>query len=322
MRRLVRLALQAAPSDLPVLITGETGTGKEALARLIHRRSGRPRNLFAPFNCTNLPRELVEAQLFGHRRGSFTGAHRHADGIVRAVDGGTLLLDEIGDLDLEAQPKLLRLIERNEIHPVGQPGPLVVDVRILAVTNADMAQLVAEKRFRKDLFYRLNIVHLHVPPLRDRPTDVPPLVRHFLRLYADRYGKKKLQVSGRAMEMLMRHRWPGNVRQLANELRRLAVLLGSGGVIRPGDLRFAPADPVSASGAAEPTASTAEPLTETVTLSIDQPLADAVAQVERAVIRRALQLADGSRGAAAQRLGISRRALLSRRRRLKLNAPP
>ncbi len=322
MRRLVHLAMRAAPSDLPVLITGETGTGKEALARLIHRASGRPRDSFAPFNCTSLPGELAEAQLFGHRRGSFTGAHRHAAGIVRAVDGGTLLLDEIGDLDLRSQPKLLRLLERNEIHPVGQSRPSIVNVRIVAVTNADLMQLVAEKRFRKDLFYRLNIVHLHVPPLRDRPTDVPPLVRHFLRLYADRYGKEKLQVSGSAMEMLMCQRWPGNVRQLANELRRLAVLLASGGVVRTGDLRLAPADPISASAAAEPSASSAAPPTETVTLSTEQPLADAVAQVERAVIRRALQLADGSRGAAAQRLGISRRALLTRRRRLKVDAPP
>ena len=322
MRRLVHLAIRAAPSDLPVLITGETGTGKEVLARLIHRASGRPRDLFEPFNCTSLPAELVEAQLFGHRRGSFTGAHRHAAGIVRAVDGGTLLLDEIGDLDLRAQPKLLRLIDRNEIHPVGQSRPTIVNVRILAVTNADVAQLVAEKRFRKDLFYRLNIIHLHVPPLRDRPTDIPPLARHFLGLYAVRYGKENLQISGGAMEMLMRQHWPGNVRQLANELRRLAVLFGRGGVIRPGHLPFAPADAASAAEAADRPEAAAELPTETMTLSTDQPLADAVAQVERAVIRRALQLADGHREAAARRLGISRRALLTRRRRLKLDPLP
>ena len=314
MRRLTNLARQAAPSDLPVLITGETGTGKEVLARFIHNHSGRPRELFAPYNCTSLPADLVDAQLFGHRRGAFTGAHEHALGVVRSVDGGTLLLDEIGDIDPRVQPKLLRLIESREVHPVGESRPSIVDVRILVTTNADLAQRVQEQRFRKDLFYRLNIVHLHLPPLRERRRDVPPLVRYFLHLFATHYGRQRLQMSGEAMEALMQYAWPGNVRQLVNEMHRLVVLAPGGTRITTQRLPFlqrghSTPDPPDASR-------------ETVTLSTDQPLATALEEVERALIVRALDSVDGRVTAAANRLGISLKTLRAKRRRLKIEPVP
>ena len=313
MRRLTNLAQQAAPSELPVLITGETGTGKEVLARFIHSHSGRPRELFAPYNCTSMPADLVDAQLFGHRRGAFTGAHENALGVVRSVHGGTLLLDEIGDIDPRVQPKLLRLIESREVHPVGESRPSIVDVRILATTNADLAQRVQEQRFRKDLFYRLNIVHIHIPPLRERRRDVPPLVRYFLHQFATRYSKQRLQMSGDAMEALMHYPWPGNVRQLVNEMHRLVVLATGGTRVTTQRLPFLlHGDGVPAPAAAR----------ETVTLSTDQPLAAALQEVERALIVRALDTVDGRVTAAANRLGISLKTLRAKRRRLKIEPVP
>ena len=314
MRRLTNLAQRAAPSDLPVLITGETGTGKEVIARFIHHHSGRPRELFAPYNCTSMPADLVDAQLFGHRRGAFTGAHEHALGVVRSVDGGSLLLDEIGDIDPRVQPKLLRLVESREVHPVGQSRPSLVDVRILATTNADLAQRVREQRFRKDLFYRLNIVHIHIPPLRERRLDIPPLVRYFLHLFAIHYGKRRLRMSGEVMEALMHYAWPGNVRQLVNEVQRLVVLAAGGSHVTTERL------PLLGRSDSEP----ALPLAsrETVTLSTDQPLAAAREEVERAMIVRALSSADGRVTAAANRLGISLKTLRAKRRRLKIDLAP
>ena len=169
MQRVLRMATRAAPSNLPVLITGESGTGKEVVARFIHDLSGRPREQFVPYNCTGFARELVDSQLFGHRRGSFTGASDNAPGVIRSAHGGTVLLDEIGEIDAHIQPKLLRLIENQEVQPIGQPRPSKVDVRILAATNADIDEMVRDKRFREDLFYRLNIIRIHIPPLRDQP---------------------------------------------------------------------------------------------------------------------------------------------------------
>ncbi len=297
-----------------MLITGETGTGKEVLARFIHNHSGRPGELFAPYNCTSMPVDLVDAQLFGHRRGAFTGAHEHAPGVVRSVDGGTLLLDEIGDIDPRVQPKLLRLIESHEVHPVGQSRPSIVNIRIIATTNTDLAQRVEEQRFRKDLFYRLNILHIHIPPLRDRRLDVPALVRYFLQLFALHYRKEPLRMSGEAMEGLMHYPWPGNVRQLVNELQRLVVLAGGGSRVTTERLPFLHGTDVAPQ---PPTGSR-----ETVTLSTDQPLAKALEEVERALIVRALDSVDGRVTAAANRLGISLKTLRAKRRRLKIDPVP
>ena len=170
-------------------IEGETGTGKEVLARAIHAASSRAAAAFLPFNCMSCPREMIDAQLFGHRRGAFTGASDHALGVIRASAGGTLLLDEIGETPIEVQPKLLRFLESGEVHPIGETHPVKVDVRVIAATNADLDALVSSGRFREDLFYRLNIVRLHVPPLRERRVEIPTLSQHYLRKYAQEYDK-------------------------------------------------------------------------------------------------------------------------------------
>ncbi len=317
MQRVLNLATQAAPSNLPVLITGESGTGKEVLARIIHDRSGRPRKQFVPYNCTGTTREIVDSQLFGHRRGSFTGASDHAPGVIRSAGGGTVLLDEIGELDAHIQPKLLRLIENHEIQPVGEPRPSKVDVRIVAATNADIDQMVRDRRFREDLFYRLNIVRIHVPPLRDHREDIPPLVRHFLRRYSDEQQKRNIRMSDDAIQQLLVRDWPGNVRQLANEIRRLVAFAKCGAAITPDELARSTTFP----HAAPPQAGNrAYRDRDTVTISTDQPLPAAIEEVERALIIRALLVADGRLQTAAGRLGVSRKGLLLKRRRLNIDA--
>ena len=316
MQRVLALATHAGPSSLPVLITGESGTGKEVLARIIHDRSGRPRSRFVPYNCTGTTREIADSQLFGHRRGSFTGASDHAPGVIRSADGGTLLLDEIGELDPRIQPKLLRLLENHEVQPVGQPRPSRVDVRIVAATNADIEQLVRDKRFREDLFYRLNIIRIHVPPLRDRREDILPLANHFLRTSSHEQRKRDIRLSGEAIERMLERDWPGNVRQLANEIRRLVAFAKNGTVITAKHLAQ------SARSFGEPSMETgaeayAHP--NTVTISMDQPLPAAIEEVERALIIRALSAANGHVSTAAGRLGVSRRGLLLKRRRLNID---
>lgn len=317
MQRVLRIATEAAPSGIPVLITGESGTGKEVLARIIHDRSGRPRERFIPYNCTGTTRDIVDSQLFGHRRGSFTGAGENAPGVIRSADGGTLLLDEIGELDARIQPKLLRMIENQEVQPIGQPRPSKVDVRILAATNADIDRMVDDKRFREDLFYRLNIIRIHIPPLRDHREDIVPLATLFLRRYAGEQNKREIRMSGEAMQQLIERDWPGNIRQLANEIRRLVAFAKDGTVITPDNLARSAAAaglPRSENGAG------ARSSRDTVTISADQPLPAAIEEVERALIIRALLAADGRRSTAAGRLGVSRKGLLLKRRRLNIDA--
>ncbi len=317
MQRVLRIATEAAPSGIPVLITGESGTGKEVLARIIHDRSGRPRERFIPYNCTGTTRDIVDSQLFGHRRGAFTGASENAPGVIRSADGGTVLLDEIGELDARIQPKLLRMIENQEVQPVGQPRPSKVDVRFLAATNADIDQMVRDKRFREDLFYRLNIIWIHIPPLRDHREDIVPLATHFLHRYAGEQNKREIRMSGAAMGQLIERDWPGNVRQLANEIRRLVAFAKDGTVITPDDLARSTA---SSGPPRSQNVAGARSSRDTVTISADQPLPAAIAEVERALIIRALLAVDGRRSAAAGRLGVSRKGLLLKRRRLNIDA--
>ena len=317
MQRVLALAMHAGPSSLPVLITGESGTGKEVLARIIHDRSGRPRSRFVPYNCTGTTREIADSQLFGHRRGSFTGASEHTPGVIGSADGGTLLLDEIGELDPHIQPKLLRLLENHEVQPVGQPRPSRVDVRIVAATNADIEQLVRDKRFRKDLFYRLDIIRIHVPPLRERREDILPLANHFLRTSSVEQRKRDISLSGEAVERMLERDWPGNVRQLANEIRRLVAFAKNGTVIT--------AEHLAGSARSFGETPTETPITgnthpNTVTISTDQPLPAAIEEVERALIVRALSVANGHVSTAAVRLGVSRKGLLLKRRRLNIDA--
>jgi hydrogenase-4 transcriptional activator len=223
-------------SDVTVLITGESGTGKELVARAIHGESARARAIFLPFNCTATSKDLIDSQLFGHRRGAFTGATANYPGIIKAAEGGTLFLDEIGDVALEVQPKLMRFLQEGEIQPLGETKPLRVDVRVLAATNSDLERAVDEGRFREDLFHRLNIIRIHVPPLRDRAEEVPVLAQHFLDHFSVRSGKQGIKFTQDSIDALTEYDWPGNVRQLRNEIERVVAYGSEGLRVRVQDL--------------------------------------------------------------------------------------
>jgi DNA-binding NtrC family response regulator len=316
MRDVLTVARRIADTSVPILITGETGTGKEVLARLIHAYSGRLKAVFVPFNCTSLSRDMMESQLFGHRKGAFTGATDHSQGVVRAANRGTLLLDEVGDMPVDVQPKLLRFLESGEIHPLGDPRPTQADVRVIAATNVDLKALIAAGRFREDLYYRLSIVPLHVPPLRERRGEIAALASHYLTKHAREFGKKDLRISEEAMEYLILFRWPGNVRQLANEMRRVAALAESGTIVTPEHLSR------DISGAAAPRMakmSHKEARGHEVAVRLDQSLSAAIEHVERAMIVNALGRANGVVERAAQSLGLSRKGLYLKRQRYQID---
>ena len=220
----LRLAETVAPTDSTVLITGESGTGKEILARYIHSLSEREDGPFVSINCGALPESLLESELFGHVKGSFTGAVRDKEGLLVAACGGTLFLDEVGEMSPALQVKMLRALQEREVVPVGATEPIAIDVRIIAATNRDLEHEVRRGAFRSDLYYRLNVIALHLPPLRERPGDIPLLAEHFLKGLAERNGGEPLRLSEAAMERLQRYDWPGNVRELENALERAAVL--------------------------------------------------------------------------------------------------
>ena len=236
MDRVVEQIQRLSGNDLTVLITGESGTGKELVARAIHAGSHRSAGTYLPYNCTTTGRDLADSQLFGHRRGSFTGAVTDQPGLVRTAVGGTLFLDEIGDLPLDVQPKLLRFLEQHEIMPIGESKPQRVDVRVLAATNADLEQRVAEGKFREDLYYRLSVIRIHVPPLRERREEIPHLSTFFLREAIERLGKPDIHLSSETLEVFSQYRWPGNVRQLKNEIQRAVALSAPGGSVEPAHL--------------------------------------------------------------------------------------
>jgi hydrogenase-4 transcriptional activator len=310
-KRLLQLAKQLAQTDFPILILGETGTGKEVLAAEIHAFSRRAHRPFIPFNVTAVSRDLLESQLFGARRGSFTGAVSDVKGLIREAEGGTVFLDEIGEMSLELQPKLLRFVEQHEVQPVGD-RPQRVDVRVIAATNASLRDLVKEGRFREDLFYRLNVVPLEIPPLRDRREEIPAFVRHFVAAHARDANKPVPDVSPRALERLVAANWPGNVRQLSNELKRIVALLPENESI---ELRHLSPDVLTPP--ATPPLAPAGPLART-SVSLDRHLDQVVDDVERAAIERAMFLAHGNISEAARRLGVTRKGLYLKRRRLGL----
>jgi len=227
MQQVVRLGKRAAKSNIPVLIEGESGVGKEVIARAIHGESQRAGRSFVAVNCGAIPENLVESTLFGHEKGAFTGAVSKHIGKFQEASGGTLFLDEVGELSLDMQVKLLRAIQEGEIDPVGARRPVQVDVRIISATNRDMIQMVKDGHFREDLFYRLNVFPIMVPPLRRRQADIPPLVDHFIHRFAAEEGRKVHGITPRALNMLMRYPWPGNVRQLENAIFRAIVLCDS-----------------------------------------------------------------------------------------------
>ena len=316
MRSLLATAQRIAGTNVPVLITGETGTGKEVLARTIHAYSTRAKRPFLPFNCTSTPRDMLDSQLFGHRRGSFTGATEHFQGIIRAAAAGTLFLDEIGDMPLDVQPKLLRFLESGEVHPVGETQPVHVEVRIIAATNANLDALVTDGRFREDLFYRLNIVRLHIPALRERRVEIPALANHYLQKHAKECGKGDLRLAEETMEYLVLYRWPGNVRQLANEMRRMAVLCEAGAVLMPEHLSPAIAASRRTIPASERTLDRYE-----VVVRLDQPMAAATEHLERTMVQYALDRTGGRVEEAAALLGLSRKGLYLKRQRFGIEPP-
>jgi DNA-binding NtrC family response regulator len=310
MTRVVEQIQRLQGSDLTVLITGESGTGKELVSRAIHVGSHRSAAMFLPYNCTTTGRDLADSQLFGHRRGAFTGAVSDQPGLVRTAAGGTLFLDEIGDLPLDVQPKLLRFLEQSEIMPVGDTRPQRVDVRVLAATNADLEQRVAEGKFREDLYYRLSVIRIHVPPLRDRREEIPHLSTYFLREASERLGKPDIDLSSRTLDVFSQYWWPGNVRQLKNEIQRAVALSAPGGTIEPAHL----SPEIGATRLPTATASVAR------RSAVAANLATAVEQVERDMIQTALDRARGNISETARTLGLTRRGLYLKLRRLGLES--
>jgi DNA-binding NtrC family response regulator len=316
MQTLLATARRIAATTVPVLITGETGTGKEVLARTIHAYSNRAAATFLPFNCSSVPRDMLDSQLFGHRRGSFTGATENFPGVIRAASGGTLFLDEIGETTLEVQPKLLRFLDSNEVHPIGELQPVKADVRVIAATNVDLDAFVAQGRFREDLFYRLSIVRLPIPPLRERRVEIPTLANHYLQKHAHEYRKGDLRLAEETMEYLILYRWPGNVRQLANEMRRMAALAETGAVLMPEHLT----SDIAASRRTIPASERTLDPTEVV-VRLDQPVPAAVQHLERTMIQFALRACGGRMEEAAAMLGLSRKGLYLKRLRYGLEPP-
>jgi transcriptional regulator with GAF, ATPase, and Fis domain len=317
MTRLVEEVHKIRSSDVTVLVTGESGTGKELVARAIHAISSRRSKVFVPFNCTAVPKELSEGYLFGYRRGAFTGAVNDSMGVIRSAAGGTLFLDEIGDLPLDVQPKLLRFLQEGEIQPLGEQRPIKVDVRIIAATNSDLEEMVAQGRFREDLYYRLNVIRLRVPPLRERRSEIPTIVNYYINHYSSKFGRRDIEITPQAVDLLMVCEWPGNVRQLCNEIQRIVARAEDGAVLSPEhlspELKRAAAN-VTAPDAITPISTVAGAPGQHVTL------ADAMAELERRMIADALRKHGGNISRAARELGLTRRGLYLKLERHALSA--
>jgi len=315
MEELRAMIARVAPTESRVLITGESGTGKELVASAIHRQSarggaGKP---FVTVNSAAIPRDLVESEMFGHERGAFTGATERRQGRFELADGGTLFLDEVGDLGAEAQAKLLRVLETGVVERLGGERPFTVNVRVIAATNKDLTQAVRQRQFREDLWFRLNVLPIHIPPLRERPDDIPPLVRHCAARCGERLGRA-VRLDAGAVQLLAAYRWPGNVRELANIVERLAIL-ATGDTISADDVaRVIPHGQDGGRAAvATPTAGDAP--------APDVALAEALDQHERELIARALSAARGNVAEAARRLSTDRANLYRRMRRLGIEPP-
>lgn len=290
------LASRAAQTVSTVLIRGETGTGKELIARAIHFNSPRKDKPFVTINCGAIPKDLLESELFGHMKGSFTGAVTHKTGKVETAIGGTLFLDEIGDMPLELQVKLLRLIQNSEIEKVGAPGPTKVDVRIIAATHRNLQTMVEDETFREDLYYRLSVIPLELPPLRERPDDIPELVRQFFQIACQKHGRDGLRLPEELMPRFSGYRWPGNVRELENVIERL-VVLADGDLIRLADL---------------PEVLVRESSVGSAFQFALPPNGFSLENLERELILKALRKFDWNQSKAAQYLELSRKTLIYR----------
>jgi len=288
MNAVIESAKKVAQSDSTVLLLGDSGTGKDLLARSIHSWGARHGRLFMPVNCVALSEELLESELFGHEKGAFTGASAQKRGKVEVADGGTVFLDEIGDMKPGLQAKLLRFLQNREFDRVGGTRAIKVDVRVIAATNRDLLQAVKAGTFREDLFFRLNVVTLTVPPLRERTEEIPQLAEFFLKKYCREAKKPGIRISSQAMKMLTAYSWPGNVRELQNAIER-AVVLKTGEMLAPEDFSLQPMD-----------------ITPEQSELMNRPFHEAVERHKREIIRRALALAGGNQTKAAERLGLQR----------------
>lgn len=298
-------------SNATVLIAGKTGTGKEVAARAIHLASARASRPFVAINCAALPASLLEAELFGHTKGAFTGANASRVGLFERANGGTILLDEIGEMPLELQAKLLRVLQQKEVLPLGSSDPVSIDVRILAATNADLRALCAAGQFRQDLFYRLNVVPLQMPDLCDRPEDVAPLLRHFAARFAAADGVPAKEISAAAYEALASYSWPGNARELEHSLERAIVVSGDRQLLQPSDFALSGLAPASQPARAE--------------INLDIPDSGfnfdrAVHEFQLAIIDLAMRKAGGNRQQAANMLGMKRTTLIYKHRALEQSA--
>jgi transcriptional regulator with GAF, ATPase, and Fis domain/Tfp pilus assembly protein PilF len=316
MTSLVEEVYKIRSSDVTVLVTGESGTGKELVSRAIHTLSNRKDKIFVPFNCTAVPKELAEGHLFGYRKGAFTGAVNDSVGVIRSANGGTLFLDEVGDLPLEVQPKLLRFLQEGEIQPLGEKAPIKVDVRVIAATNMPLEEKVADGSFREDLYYRLNVIRLRVPPLRERRSEIPPIVNYYLNQYSARFNKRDLNITPQTMDLLMVCEWEGNVRQLCNEVQRIVARAEDGETITPdhlsSDLKRS-AVPIP-SFAAPPAGSNITPISAFGAPSFNisangGTLEEAVSELEKRMIREAMRRHNNNISRVARELGLTRRGL-------------
>ena len=319
MMEALELAHQASQSPIPVMIEGETGTGKELLARAIHADGPRAEHPFVAINCASLPEGLLESELFGHRKGAFTGANQDRIGLLEAAHGGSVLLDEIGEMPASMQPKLLRFLQEDEVHRIGENEPRTVDVRVIGATHRHLADEVREGRFREDLYFRLTPIMIPLPPLRDRVEDVPLLASRLLSRACRRHERSELALSAEALAALVAYRWPGNVRELENELLRAVAVSPDKTVLEIGDLAPRIRDPEGT-----PPESGLEPAAQGVALdrssaegreedaasgSQDATLRGAVSRFERQHIEDVLEQNNGNVSATARALGVSRGAL-------------
>ena len=278
---------RVSPADSTVLITGESGTGKEIVARAIHGNSPRCYYPFITVSCGALPDSLLESELFGHEKGAFTGADQSRKGRIEMANGGTLFLDEIGEISAKTQVDLLRVLQEKKIQRLGSEGEIPIDVRILAATNRDLLKAIGEKRFREDLYYRLNVISIHLPPLRERQEDIPILVEHFIRKFCLEMNREPVKISPEAMRLLTKYHWPGNVRELENVVER-ALVIGTGTFIAPGDLPFGHGE------------------------MREEDLPESIQDMERLHIKRILNKTEWNISQSARRLGIDRQTLYNK----------
>jgi DNA-binding NtrC family response regulator len=293
MEEIVRKASLFAKTEAPILILGESGVGKEVLARFVHKESGR-KGKFVSVNCSAIPSELFESELFGYERGAFTGALRSKPGLFEEADGGTIFLDEIGELPLHLQAKLLRVLQENEVRRVGSTEPKKIDVKVIAATNKDLEKLVEEGKFREDLYYRLNVLTLKIPPLRERPEDVLELIGYFLRKYNEKY-RKKVEITPEALEILLNYSFPGNVRELENLIHRLVITTS----------RIEPKDLENLKGKSRPYEE----------IDFSKPLPEKLKEIEKRMIEEALKRTNYVQVKAAKLLGIDEKSLRYKRKK-------